>query len=289
MDALIERKEVAARVAEIRDPSTRCKAIRYLVELKDSCPYLAELLAETTGVIDSIFQELATLYPHLEPHSLTAQMSGSACNALALLQVIAADKITRPLFIKNDYALCILPFLYYVDTSWTFEHLRLASLGVLGSLLKEEDNDEVVIHLIGTPIIPLCLQIMERDVTIIMSLATFVLQKILASPSGLLHCCATPERITNVLHVLNLVVTHLTVYPNSRLLKLVMRCYISMTGNDHAFGLLKHTLPQALRDNTFDRITGGSISADRDWQVLHRILSNDQDHVKTDTEASTSM
>ncbi|KAK0406331.1 hypothetical protein QR680_018512 [Steinernema hermaphroditum] len=276
------REEFVVKVARICDASTRSEAMRYLVRHKDACSNLAELLAETPGAIEAIFKELAAVYPQLERHTLTADITAPACNAFSLLQVIAGDKFTRPFFKKHDYSVFLLPFLYHVDSSWSAENLRLGALGVLGALLKDDDNDDVVAHLVGTPIIPLCLQIMEHDATVIISLATFVLQKILACPAGLAHCSATPERITNVLHVLNIVVTHLTVHPSTRLLKLAIRCYISLSRNRQIFDLVKHTLPQSLKDNTFMAVFGSSRTVTCEWHCLLQMLGFEKDPAKID-------
>ncbi|KAK0406332.1 hypothetical protein QR680_018512 [Steinernema hermaphroditum] len=259
------REEFVVKVARICDASTRSEAMRYLVRHKDACSNLAELLAETPGAIEAIFKELAAVYPQLERHTLTADITAPACNAFSLLQVIAGDKFTRPFFKKHDYSVFLLPFLYHVDSSWSAENLRLGALGVLGALLKDDDNDDVVAHLVGTPIIPLCLQIMEHDATVIISLAT-----------------ATPERITNVLHVLNIVVTHLTVHPSTRLLKLAIRCYISLSRNRQIFDLVKHTLPQSLKDNTFMAVFGSSRTVTCEWHCLLQMLGFEKDPAKID-------
>lgn len=54
----------------------------------------------------------------------------------------------------------LYPFLNTGTKTKQFEYLRLTSLGVIGALVKSDD-EKVIRFLLTTEIIPLCLRIME--------------------------------------------------------------------------------------------------------------------------------
>ena len=107
----------------------------------------------------------------------------------------------------------------------SFEYLRLTSLGVIGALVKTDEND-VINFLLTTEIVPLCLNIMETGSELSKTVATFILQKILVDNAGLEYICAvsffckndfidikifqTYERFCNVAIVLEKMVVNLS-------------------------------------------------------------------------------
>jgi CCR4-NOT transcription complex subunit 9 len=82
-----------------------------------------------------------------------------------------------------------------------FEYLRLTSLGVIGALVKT-DETEVINFLLTTEIIPLSLRIMQSGSELSKTVATFILQKILADDCGLNYICQTFDRFSHVAMVL---------------------------------------------------------------------------------------
>nr|GMC76530.1 cell differentiation protein RCD1 homolog [Ipomoea batatas] len=134
--------------------------------------------------------EIVSIYPVLSPPNLTPAQSNRVCNALALLQLsadhvslskdssfdafiseanqpfhyglqcVASHPDTRMLFLNAHIPLYLYPFLNTTSKSRPFEYLRLTSLGVIGALVKVDDND-VINFLLSTEIIPLCLRTME--------------------------------------------------------------------------------------------------------------------------------
>ena len=52
-------------------------------------------------------------------------------------------------------------FLHFHSSQRSFEYLRLTSLGVIGALVKTDEND-VINFLLTTEIVPLCLNIMDN-------------------------------------------------------------------------------------------------------------------------------
>ena len=122
----------------------------------------------------------------------------------------------------------LYPFLNTSTKSRAFEYLRLTSLGVIGALVKADDQ-KVILFLLTTEIIPLCLRIMETGSELSKTVATFILQKILMYDIGLTYICATPERFYAVSTVLANMVND---NPTSRLLKHIIRCYLRLS--EHA-------------------------------------------------------
>ena len=104
------------------------------------------------------YQEIIKIYPAINPPTLTANQSNRVCNALALLQCVASHQDTRSAFLLASIPLYLYPFLHTVSKTRPFEFLRLTSLGVIGALVKT-DEQEVINFLLTTEIIPLCLRL----------------------------------------------------------------------------------------------------------------------------------
>jgi len=108
---------------------------------------------------------------------------------------------TRFLVSAAHIPLYLYPFLSSPAKSRQYEFLRLTSLGVIGALVKQ-DNARVVDYLLKTEIIPMCLHIMKTGTDLSMTVATFIVQKILLDDQGLNYVCATPQRFFAVSQVL---------------------------------------------------------------------------------------
>ena len=215
-----------------------------------SFPDLAPVLWHTFGTISALLQEIVSIYPLLSPPSLTANASNRVCNALALMQCIASHPETRTLFLNAHIPLYLYPFLNTQSKNRQFEYLRLTSLGVIGALVKMDD--EAVIHfLLQTEIVPLCLRIMETGSDLSKTVATFIVQKVLLDDIGLNYICTTAERFFAVSAVLSTMVTALEESPSPRLLKHIIRCYLRLSENVRAREALRQCLPDSLRDDTF--------------------------------------
>lgn len=209
------------------------------------------MLWHSFGTIAEFLQEIINIYPAINPATLTAHQSNCVCNALALLQCVASHPETRSSFIQAAHIpLLLYPFLHTVSKTRTFEYLRLTSLGVIGALVKT-DEQEVITFLLTTEIIPLCLRIMESGSELSKTVATFILQKILLDDSGLSYICQTYDRFSHVAMILGKMVLSLAKDPSARLLKHVVRCYLRLSDNARAREALRQCLPDQLRDATF--------------------------------------
>lgn len=216
-----------------------------------SFPDLALALWFSFGTISALLQEIVSIYPLLSPANLTAHASNRVCNALALMQCVASNSETRTLFLNSHILLYLYPFLNTQNKNRQFEYLRLTSLGVIGALVKNDD-ESVIQFLLQTEIIPLCLRIMEHGSELSRTVATFIVQKVLMDQQGLNYICATGDRFYAVSAVLSSMVGTLTEAPAPRLLKHIVKCYSRLTDNARARDALRSCLPDALRGNTFE-------------------------------------
>lgn len=222
-----------------------------LSKRRESFPDLAPILWHSFGTVAALLQEIVSIYPQLTPPTLSAASSNRVCNALALLQCLASHAETRGVFLQAHIPLFLYPFLNTVSKNRPFEYLRLTSLGVIGALVKVDD-ESVVNFLLQTEIIPLCLRIMESGSELSKTVATFVVQKILLDANGLNYICATAERFYAVSTVLgNMVVSLVETTPSVRLLKHIIRCYLRLSENQRAREALRQCLPDPLKDFTF--------------------------------------
>ncbi|KAK3108712.1 hypothetical protein FSP39_014018 [Pinctada imbricata] len=213
----VDREKIYLWIIELTSPETRENALQELSKKREVVPDLAPMLWHSFGTVAALLQEIVNIYPAINPPHLTAHQSNRVCNALALLQCVASHPETRSAFLQAHIPLFLYPFLHTVSKTRPFEYLRLTSLGVIGALVKT-DEQEVINFLLTTEIIPLCLRIMESGSEL--------------SKTGKM-------------------VLHLSKEPSGRLLKHVVRCYLRLSDNPRAREALRQCLPDQLKDNTF--------------------------------------
>jgi len=246
----VDREKIYAWIIELSSPETREAALLELSKKREVVPDLAPMLWHSFGTMAALLQEIINIYPAINPPLLTAHQSNRVCNALALLQCVASHPDTRSAFLLAHIPLYLYPFLHTVSKTRPFEYLRLTSLGVIGALVKT-DEQEVINFLLTTEIIPLCLRIMESGSELSKTVATFILQKILLDETGLYYICQTYDRFSHVAMILGKMVIQLAKEPSQRLLKHVVRCYLRLSDNTRACEALCQCLPDQLKDETF--------------------------------------
>ncbi|CAO1615065.1 unnamed protein product [Sympodiomycopsis kandeliae] len=252
---LCQRPETAnASPSKDGSETRRETALLELSKKREQYEDLALVLWHSFGVMSSLLQEITSVYPLLSPPALTAHASNRVCNALALLQCVASHHETRALFLQAHFPLFLYPFLNTTSKTRPFEYLRLTSLGVIGALVKQSDNSQVITFLLSTEIIPLCLRIMETGSELSKTVAIFIVQKILLDDVGLAYVCQTYERFYAVGTVLSNMVTAIEETGAVRLLKHVVRCYLRLSDNPRAREALRACLPAPLRDATFSQL-----------------------------------
>ncbi|CCH44425.1 Cell differentiation protein rcd1 [Wickerhamomyces ciferrii] len=246
----LDDKNVYQWIVELSYGPNREQALLELGKKREQYDDLPIVLWNSFGVMTSLLDEIVSVYPLLSPPNLTSAASSRVCNALALLQCVAAHQETRNLFLNAHIPLFLYPFLNTNSKQRPFEYLRLTSLGVIGALVKN-DTPEVISFLLTTEIIPLCLRIMESSSELSKTVAIFIVQKILVDDAGLAYVCQTYERFAAVASVLKAMVDQLLTQEGSRLLKHVVRCYLRLSDNPDARTALRKCLPESLKDQTF--------------------------------------
>ncbi|KAJ3034035.1 CCR4-NOT transcription complex subunit 9 [Rhizophlyctis rosea] len=244
----MDEEKVYQLILDLTNPQTREQALLELSKKREAYEDLAPILWHSFGVMAALLQEIVSVYPTLMPPTLTGHASNRVCNALALLQCVASHNETRGLFLSAHIPLFLYPFLNTTSKTRPFEYLRLTSLGVIGALVKQNDNSEVINFLLSTEIIPLCLRIMETGSELSKTVAIFIVQKILLDDLGLTYICQTYERFYAVGTVLSNMVSQLVESPSIRLLKHDIRCYLRLSDNPRAREALRQCLPEALRE-----------------------------------------
>ncbi|KAJ3292342.1 Cell differentiation protein rcd1 [Borealophlyctis nickersoniae] len=272
----MDEEKVYQLILDLTNPTTREQALLELSKKREAYEDLAPILWHSFGVMAALLQEIVSVYPTLMPPTLTGHASNRVCNALALLQCVASHNETRGLFLSAHIPLFLYPFLNTTSKTRPFEYLRLTSLGVVGALVKQNDNSEVINFLLSTEIIPLCLRIMETGSELSKTVAIFIVQKILLDDMGLNYICQTYERFYAVGTVLSNMVTQLVEQQSIRLLKHVIRCYLRLSDNPRAREALRQCLPEPLRDSTFQQILKDDITTKR---CLAQLLLNLSDGV----------
>ncbi|TRY79889.1 hypothetical protein TCAL_07082 [Tigriopus californicus] len=246
--ANVDRNQIYQWIQELSSPDTRETALLELSKKREVVPDLAPMLWNSFGTIAALLQEIINIYPAINPPVLSAHQSNRVCNALALLQCVASHPDTRSAFLLAHIPLYLYSFLHTVSKTRPFEYLRLTSLGVIGALVKT-DEQEVINFLLTTEIIPLCLRIMEAGSELSKTVATFILQKILLDET--VYSLGS-DRVSFLSPTFQgKMVLSLAKEPSARLLKHVVRCYLRLSDNHRACEALCQCLPDQLRDDTF--------------------------------------
>ncbi|GAU29701.1 hypothetical protein TSUD_264370 [Trifolium subterraneum] len=219
-------------VDELINPDLRENALQVLSKRRDMFHELAPLLWNTACIVTIFLQEIISVYPAVLSLELTSAQSIRVCNVLALLQCLASHSETRIPFLNANMPQYFYPFLRTKSKLAQFEYLRVASLGVIGALVKA-NTEEVIRFLLSSEV------------------ATFILQFFLANDEGLDYICATAERFFAVARVLEIVLGSIEEQPCARLLKLVISCYSRLSYNHRAAVALGSCLPITLMDGTF--------------------------------------
>ena len=195
----LNQERIYQLINNLTNLETRDHALSELSSKRDEIENLAPLLWYSFGSITALLQEITACYQFMNPPVISGLQSNRVCNALALLQCIASHPETRSSFLNAEIPLFLYPFLQTnnVFKDKPFEYLRLTSLGVIGALVKS-DEQQVINFLLSTEIIPLCLRIMESGSELSKTVATFILQKILIDEKGLEYVCFTYNRFSHV-------------------------------------------------------------------------------------------
>ncbi|KAM3381318.1 CCR4-NOT transcription complex subunit 9 [Capsicum galapagoense] len=260
-------------VLNLRYPVRREHALLELSKKRELFHDLSPLLCNSFGTSVVLLQERISIFPFLSPPNLTLAQSNRVCNVLALLQCVASHPDTRMPLLSASIPSYLYPFLVTTSKSRPFEYLRLASLGVIGALVKADDT-EVIRALLSPEIIPSCLRSMDIGCELSKTVATFILQKILLDDAGLDYICTRGVKFFYVARALGNMVGELVEQPSARLLKYIIRCYLRLSDNQRACDELGTCLPHILRDTTFNSCLCDPVT--RMWlkELLQKVNGN---------------
>ena len=265
-----EVKQIIKWVDQIKDETTREKALEELSHKRESLSDLALYIWYSTGTVATLLQEIINTYQLLAPPKLTIAKSNKACSVLALFQCVAAHPETRRPFLQAQIPIFLYPFLNTLNKSKPYEYIRLTALGVIGALVKV-DNPDVITYLLNTEIIPLCLRIMERGSELSKTVACFIVQRILLDDNGLKYICEKQERLSAINTVLGFMIKN---KPSSRLVKHIIRSYCRLAENPEGKNLLKNNLPQEMKEMEF--INSLDDSSKKWLQNLNKLLKGER-------------
>ncbi|KAI3379573.1 hypothetical protein SNEBB_009561, partial [Seison nebaliae] len=249
-DELQER--IVNHVLDLIRPETRLSALGNLSGEREKIRHLAPILWYTRGVVTILEQEILNIYPFINPPTMTVPQSNRVCNALALLQCLASHVETRRKFLEFKLHLPLYPFLMVKSEQKPFEFLRLTSLGVLGALVKADDDD-LILALDRTAIIDLCLDIMDKGSHISQTVAAFILHRML-QVKDVLQRIGFTEKYKETATVLTKMINETDKQSKgredvadekiARLLKHILRCYFRLCDFKLGRDILRYCFPQ---------------------------------------------
>ncbi|XP_044466564.1 cell differentiation protein rcd1-like [Mangifera indica] len=257
-------------IKALQSHETRERALIVLSKVRENREDLAPLLWDSFGTVTLLLQEIISVYVLLSSSNLTERVSNRVSNALALFQCIASHPDTRKKFLKAQLPQYLYPFLNIKNKEKAYEYLRLASLGVIGALVKSNDP-EAVLFLLDTQAFPSCLVSMEVGTELSKTVATFIVHKILLDDEGLKYCCTFAERFFAVARLLRQMIEKFAEEPSKRLLKLIIGCYLRLSENPRACDGLRCCFPLSLTDSTFFGLLQGDPNT---MECLRKLINN---------------
>ncbi|KAM1545148.1 hypothetical protein ACFX10_045526 [Malus domestica] len=242
------RVPVEQLILELNDDRTRENALQRLSKIREIREDLAPLLWHSFGTTFTLLKEIIAVYRLLSTPNLTQESSNRACNTLSLFQCIAAHPETREPFLRAIVPFYIYPFLNTTEKDKPHEYLRLSSLGVIGALVKDND-EETVLFLLQTQIFYHCMRCIEVGTGLSKTVATFIMERILMSPEGQKYCCAFHDRFFVITQALTKMLDRITTEePSLRLLKLIVRCCMRLAEGQKDADYRNLCLPKSLKD-----------------------------------------
>lgn len=199
-----------------------------------------------------LLQEVIKIYPLLDPPRLKRQASTRVCNILALLTCVAQDDRTQNYLISSNILLYISPFISNNHpTTRAFEFLRLASLGVINTLVQT-GTDNVSLNISKTSIVDDCLDLMVSGTPSARKISGFVFQRIVESLCAREYLCDSENRIKKVLEDLKKIAILAVHNPNRRLIRSLITIYLNLSYDYRAKRLMLYNVPSSIMDSTFD-------------------------------------
>ncbi|KAF4394478.1 uncharacterized protein LOC115700245 isoform X1 [Cannabis sativa] len=242
---------VEEAIALLKDDLTRPNALVLLGKMKSNHQNMGPMVWNSSGTIFILLKEITQIYRWLSSGLIAENMAKQVCNALLVLQSVASHPQSRKEFIKANLAEYLYPLISITHRQEPYENLRVASLGVLGSLLKQDDA-EALHYLIQGDIFSKCLICLQTDSLTVKTVAAFILERFLSiGEEGLEHCCSSAENFLSLSRTLAQNIQDLGREPCKRFLNHIINCYLKLAENPRACDILEWQLPAKLTNVTF--------------------------------------
>ncbi|XP_017073302.1 CCR4-NOT transcription complex subunit 9 [Drosophila eugracilis] len=282
----IDTERVYGWISDLCLKETRFLAMLELCERRSQIDTLGPLLWHSFGAVSGLLQEVVSIYPTVYQDSeLSGQQSHRICAAIGLFQVMASHPIIGIMLMRCQLMCYLMPLLKMTQQTRAVEHVRLSVLGVICGLLKS-DHPEIVVYFLGTELIPLILRQLELGTRMSKALCAFVLFRILEHEMGLKFASHRLARRLHLIHTLARVVHQLTLEPEPRVLKHVVRVYSRLADHPQTLELILKLLPAQIRNGYFcQKSLPGYESVSIELDDLNRkLVGNDGKKEKTDEE-----
>ncbi|XP_017057262.1 CCR4-NOT transcription complex subunit 9 [Drosophila ficusphila] len=271
-----EADNVYGWITDLCDKEKRLMAMLELCERRSQIESLGPLLWHSFGAVSGLLQEVVSVYPAALANELSGQQSQRVCAAIGLFQAMASHPAIGIQLMRSQFMWFLMPLLKMTPKTRAIEHVRLSVLGVVCGLLKS-DHPEIVSYFLGIELIPLILRQLELGSSMSKVLCAFVLCRILEHEVGLKFASRRLARRLHLIHTLARVVHQLTLEPEPRILKHVVRVYSRLADHPQNLELIVKHMPAQLRNGYFcQENKPGYESASIEFAELNRkLFSND--------------
>ncbi|XP_052858150.1 CCR4-NOT transcription complex subunit 9 [Drosophila gunungcola] len=267
-------------ITDLCSKQSRLLAMLELCERRSHIESLGPLLWHSFGAVSGLLQEVVSIYPAILANELNGQQSQRICAAIGLFQAMTSHPFIGIELMRCQFLCYLMPLLKLTPQTRSVEHVRLSVLSVVCGLLKS-DHPQIVGYFLGTELIPLILRQLELGSSMSKVLCAFVLCRILEHEVGLTFASRRLARRLHLIHTLARVVHQLTLEPEPRVLKHVVRVYSRLADHPESLQLIFNHLPAQLRNGYFcqDSLLGfenASLElADLNRKLVNRDVKND--------------
>ena len=236
-------------ISEIKNESTRTKAIENLTKFREKNNNLSIYLWYSRGTIAILLQEIISTYQYLSSSKLSLERSNKICAVINLFDCIASQNKTRNEFLESQIPIFLYPFLNNTNKTKHYEYLKLTSLNVIGTLVKSNDP-KIISFLINTQITPLLLKIMEKGSELSRTMACCIVYKVVQDDYGIKYICEKKERYNGIIQFMRVMMKNKF---SQRLIKYILKTFLRLSDNKDARYILKNEVLKDIKNESFVR------------------------------------
>lgn len=236
-------------ISEIKNESTRTKAIENLTKFREKNNNLSIYLWYSRGTIAILLQEIISTYQYLSSSKLSLERSNKICAVINLFDCIASQNKTRNEFLESQIPIFLYPFLNNTNKTKHYEYLKLTSLNVIGTLVKSNDP-KIISFLINTQITPLLLKIMEKGSELSRTMACCIVYKVVQDDCGIKYICEKKERYNGIIQFMRVMMKNKF---SQRLIKYILKTFLRLSENKDVRYILKNEVLKDIKNESFIR------------------------------------